>query len=148
VLLESQETVGVSPELFAEFIYPYQRDIAARFGSLYYGCCEPVHTRWHVLKELPNLQRISVSPWCDQRFMGEALGRDVVFSRKPNPTLISTATFDEGAIQADLRETLAAARGCRLEIIMKDVHELAGEPRRAARWVELARQSAAEAAGA
>jgi hypothetical protein len=147
VLLESQETVGVGPELFAEFIYPYQRDIAARFGSVYYGCCEPVHTRWHVLKELPNLQRVSVSPWCDQRFMGEELGRDMVFSRKPNPTLISTATLDEGAILADLRETLAAARGCRLEIIMKDVHELAGEPRRAARWVELARQAAAEAAG-
>ena len=32
VLLESQETVGVGPEQFAEFIFPYQRDLAARFG--------------------------------------------------------------------------------------------------------------------
>jgi len=27
--------------------------------------------------------------------MAEALGHDVVFSRKPNPTLISTAKFNE-----------------------------------------------------
>jgi hypothetical protein len=145
-LLESQETVGVGPELFAEFIFPYQRDIAARFGAIYYGCCEPVHTRWDVLKNLPNLRRVSVSPWCDQPFMAEALGRAVVFSRKPNPTLISTASFDEAAILADLRETLCAARNCRLEIVMKDVHEVAGQPRRLARWVELARQAVAECA--
>lgn len=112
-----------------------------KFGSVYYGCCEPVHTRWDVLKHLPNLQRVSISPWCDQRAMAEALGREFVFSRKPNPTLISTSRFNEEAILADLRETLTVARGCRLEILMKDVHELAGEPQRVARWVELARQA-------
>ncbi len=43
-------------------------------------------------------------------------------------------------IRADLRETLAAAAGCRLEIIMKDVHTLSGAPERTARRVELARE--------
>ncbi|MBI5834942.1 MAG: hypothetical protein HZB16_21785 [Armatimonadetes bacterium] len=140
VLLESQETVGVSPALFEEFVFPYQQTLAERFGRVYYGCCEPVDSRWHILRRLPNLARLSVSPWSNQEAMAELLGRDYVFSRKPNPTLISTARFDEAAIRADLRQTLATARGCRLEIIMKDVHTLHNEPGRLARWVAMARE--------
>jgi hypothetical protein len=143
VLLESQETVGVSPEHFEEFVFPYQLSIAEQFGRVYYGCCEPVNNRWHILKRLPNLARVSVSPWADQRFMAEALGRDYVFSRKPNPTLISTGRFNEDAIRADLRQTLGVAGDCRLEIIMKDVHTLNNEPARLARWVEIAREEIA-----
>lgn len=46
VLSESQETVGVGPELFEEFIFPYQLALAREFGKCYYGCCEPVNNRW------------------------------------------------------------------------------------------------------
>ena len=140
VLLESQETVGVSPELFEEFIFPYQAAIGAEFGKVYYGCCEPVHTRMNVLERLPNLARVSVSPWADEEAMAEKLGNDIVFSRKPSPTLISTEHFDEEAIRADLRHTLDVARNCRLELIMKDVHTLCEEPWRLPRWVAIARE--------
>jgi hypothetical protein len=145
VLLESQETVGVSPTQFAEFIFPYQHEIAREFGLVYYGCCEPVHTRWEVVRRLPNLRAVSVAPLCSQEIMAEAMGRDYVFSRKPNPTLISTTRFDEAAIRADLRLTLdlTARHGCPTEIIMKDVHTLHNEPGRLARWVQLAREEAA-----
>jgi hypothetical protein len=146
VLCESQETVGVGPEQFEEFIFPYQLDLARHFGKCYYGCCEPVNNRWHILKRLPNLARVSVSPWADEPFMAAACGREVVYSRKPNPSLISTSRFDEEAIRADLRRTLSAAGGCRLEIIMKDVHTLNNEPGRLARWVRLAREAIAERA--
>ncbi|MHC4885715.1 MAG: hypothetical protein ACYTGH_11595 [Planctomycetota bacterium] len=144
-LLESQETVGVGPDQFQEFVFPYQNEIAKHFGRVYYGCCEPVHTRWHVLKEMANLERVSVSPWCDEAFMAEALGRRFVYSRKPNPTLVSTENFDEAAIRADLRTTLDTARDCRLEIAMKDVHTLNNEPDRLARWVAMAREEAGTA---
>jgi len=144
VLLESQETVGVGPEQFAEFIFPYQRSIAERFGRVYYGCCEPVNNRFHVLKRLPNLARVSVSPWTDEAFMADAVGRDIVFSRKPNPSPISTSVFDERALRADLAQTVRIAGRCRLEIIMKDVHTLNNEPRRLVRWVELAREAAGQ----
>lgn len=139
LLLESQETVGVGPAQFEEFIFPYQLDLAKEFGRIYYGCCEPVHGRWHVVKRLPDLARVSISPWCDQEIMARELGRNYVFSRKASPTLISTGIFDENAIRADLRKTLDLARECRLEIIMKDVHTLNEQPWRLARWVELAR---------
>ena len=143
-LLESQETVGVGPDLFEEFIFPYQKEIADVFGSIYYGCCEPVHTRFHILKRMKNLKRISISPWTDQAFMAVECGNNIVFSRKPNPTLISTSVFDEAAIRRDLRETLDTAKDCRLEIIMKDVHTLNNEPGRLPRWVALAREESAK----
>ncbi len=143
VLSESQETVGVGPDMFEEFIFPYQRSLCDRFGLVYYGCCEPVHNRWHILKRLPNLRKISVSPWCDEQQMAEALGHNYVYCRKPNPTLISTPQWDEDAIRADLRRTLSIAGDCHLEIVMKDVHTLAGRPERLARWVAIAREEIA-----
>lgn len=141
-LLESQETVSVGPEQYEEFVFPYENAIARELGRVYYGCCEPVHTRWNVLKRMANLKRVSISPWCDQAVMAGELGNRCCYSRKPNPSLISTEVFDESLIRADLRETmlLAKAHGCSLEIVMKDVHTLHGEPDRLTRWVKIARQ--------
>ena len=144
VLSESQETVGVGPEMFAEFIFPYQKSLTAHFGMSYYGCCEPVHARWHIVKELANLRKVSVSPWCDQAFMARELGGKYVFCRKPNPAAVSTPNFDEAAIREDLRNTIAETRkhGCNLELVMKDVHTVQNKPERLARWVEIAREEA------
>lgn len=149
VLLESQETVGVGPDLFAEFIFPYQEAIARRFGKVYYGCCEPLHTRWNVVKQMTNLKRVSVSPWCDEPFMAEALGGRYVYSRKPKPTLVSTERFDEDLIRQDLRTTMQATKkhGCTVEIVMKDVHTLGGHRDRLTRWTKLAREVTAEVYG-
>ncbi|HSQ39516.1 MAG TPA: hypothetical protein VLM78_05100 [Anaerolineales bacterium] len=143
-LSESQETVGVSPKMFEEFIFPYQLPVISRFGLSYYGCCEPIHNRWRVIKRIPNLRRVSISPWCDQEKMAAELGRDYIFCRKPNPAMISTARFDEDAIREDLRTTLRLAGGCPLELVMKDVHTLNNEPLRLGRWVDLAREVCAE----
>jgi hypothetical protein len=139
-LSESQETVGISPKMFEEFIFPYQLPVISRFGLSYYGCCEPVHTRWHVIKKIPNLRRVSVSPWCDEEIMADGLGKDYIYCRKPNPTLISTGYFDDDAIRADIRTTSHFASGCNLEFAMKDVHTLNNEPSRLGRWVKLAHQ--------
>ena len=139
-LVESQETVGVGPDQFEEFIFPYQEKIAAQYGLCYYGCCEPVNSRWHVLKRIKNLRSVSVSPWADQEFMAEALSSEYVYSRKPKPTMISTREFDEEAIRKDIRFTLDVAGGCNIEFLMKDVHTLDGKPERLARWIEIVRE--------
>lgn len=137
---ESQETVGVSPDMFAEFILPYQLPILERLGLNCYGCCEPLHQRWQHVKKVPRLRRVSVSPWADQEKMAENLGADYVYSRKPNPAPVCIG-FDEGTIRKDLEYTLDVARGCCLEIILKDTHTVEGDLGRFRRWVELARQT-------
>ena len=136
---ESQETVGVSPEQFAEFIFPYQIPILSRFGLNCYGCCEPVDKRLDYILKIPNIRRVSVSPWADQNICAERLKGMAVFSRKPNPSLLS-ASFSETELRKDVRGTLEAAKGIRnqLEIILKDTHTCGGDITRFTRWVKLA----------
>jgi len=139
-LSESQETVGISPRMFERFVFPYQLPLISRFGLSYYGCCEPVDKRWRAIETIPNLRRISVSPWSDQEAVADALGGDYIFCRKPNPAMISTGNFDEDAIREDLRATMRARGTAPLELAMKDVHTLNDEPMRLGRWVQLARE--------
>ena len=142
VLGESQETVGVSPRMFAEFIWPYQRPILERFGLVCYGCCEPLDTRWKVIRELPNLRRVSVSPWSDREKMAAALGSRYIFSMKPNPADLAMEGFDSARIRATLRRDFEITRGCRVEAVMKDNHTIRRDPRRVIEWVRIAREEA------
>jgi hypothetical protein len=141
---ESQETVGISPRMFANFILPYQLPILEKFGLNCYGCCEPLDERWKSVQGIPRLRRVSVSPWSDREQMAAQLGDRYIFSMKPNPAALAMDDFDEAGIRAELRRDLALTRNCRVEVIMKDVTTLLHDPRRATRWVEIA-QAEAEA---
>ena len=104
--------MGISPNMFHESCFPYYRDVCGPVGLLYYGCCEPAHPFWDDIRQLPHLKKVSISRWCDQAFMGEALrGTDIVFSRKPDLNYLSVdVKLDEGAWVAQIRETLGATR--------------------------------------
>jgi len=139
---ESQETVGVSPSMFAEFIFPYQLSVLSRFGLNCYGCCEPVDSRWKYLVQIPHLRRVSVSPWARIPRMAEFLGGKYIFSMKPNPADLAMPVFDEEGIRAGLRQAMQTARNCRMEVIMKDNNTICNDPRRVTRWVEIAMEEA------
>ena len=140
VLSESQETVGVSPEMFEEFILEYQATITDKFGLVYYGCCEGLHQRIDpIIKRMKNLRYVSVSPWCDQKIIADKLGENYVFSRKPNPATICVS-FDEEAIRKDIRETLEVTRGLQVQFMMKDTHTVQNDMSRIPRWVQIARE--------
>jgi len=138
----SQETVGISPAMFHEFCFPYYRDVCAPLGLLYYGCCEPVHPFWQDICQLPHLKKVSISRWCDESFMGEALrGSEIVYSRKPDPNFLSVdAQLDEEAWAAHIRRTLEATRGVAVEFIIRDVYTVHGNLNNARRAVEIARR--------
>jgi hypothetical protein len=139
---ESQETVQVSPDMFEEFIFPYQLPIMQRFGLNCYGCCEPLDKRWHVVKQFPRLRRISVSAWADVEKMAEQLGSDYIFSYKPSPADLARPTIDEDRIRQQLRRVLEATRDCRMEVIMKDNHTIGNNPENVTRWCRIAREEA------
>ena len=143
---DSQETVGCSPETFAEFILPYQLPILERFGLNCYGCCEPLNIRWDYVKRIPNLRRVSTSPWANKPVMAEYLGNKYIMSAKPSPSPLATPHMDEDVVRRDIREILDAAmpKGCVVEIIMKDNHTLGHNPRNITRWVEIAREEIAK----
>ena len=93
--MDSQETVGISPDMFDEFFFPVYKRISSLFGRLSYGCCEPVHNFWgKSLSKLTNLRKISISPWCDEEYMGDALrGKNIIYQRKPSPLFIGGTDY-------------------------------------------------------
>jgi hypothetical protein len=139
---ESQETVGVSPEMFNEFILPYQKTILERFGLNCYGCCEPLDNRWKFVASIPRLRRVSVSPWSDVARMAEFLGADYIFSLKPSPVPLAEPALNLHELRHELRKHLKEARDCQVEIIMKDNHTLGKNPQNAVQWVRMAMEEA------
>ena len=140
---ESQESVSISPAFYGEFVFPYLRAIAEKFGRVYYGCCEGVDPIWQYVSTLPNLQRVSISPWANEEKMGAfCRERNVVYSRKPSPNLFMGTTYDEAAAREHLEKTVACTQGCRLEFIHRDVYTVNDELERFVRWVELVREAA------
>jgi len=136
---ESQETVGISPGMFEEFILPYQIPLLEKFAINCYGCCEGVEHRIDLLlKYIPRLRRVSVAPAANQEILAEKLRGKCIFSRKPQPGHVCL-WFNEKAIREDLRHTLRLAGAQPLEFILKDTHTTQNEPWRLARWVEIAR---------
>jgi len=139
---ESQETCYVSPDMFEEFVFPYQVSILERFGLNCYGCCEPLDKRWHVVKRIPRLRRVSVSPWADLADMAEKLGDRYIYSMKPNPADLAVPHIDEEYIRKKLQEALWITRSCRVEVIMKDNHTVGHNPQNVIRWCRIAREEA------
>lgn len=133
---------SVSPAMHEEFEIEYARPWFERFGLGYYGCCEPLDRKVDLVRTIPNVRKVSMSPWVDVRRGAEAIGGDFVFSRKPSPAFVATDTMDEDAIRADLSGTLDACRatGSPVELIFKDISTVRYEPQRLWRWAEIARE--------
>jgi hypothetical protein len=139
---ESQETTTISPQMFAEFIYPYQVPLLERFGLNCYGCCEPLDKRWDSVGLIPRLRRVSVSAWANWPDMAEKLGNRYIFSLKPSPADLAMDHFDEEKIRTELRDVLQITRNCRVEVIMKDNHTIRNDPQRVIRWCQIAQEEA------
>ncbi len=112
--------------MYGEFIHPYQRRTSDRYGLLYYGCCEPVHAIWPVIKGFRNLRKVTVSPWCDQESIAASVGKSVVLSRKPHPMKLCGETFNPSEFEAHIRQTLDIAKGNFVELIFRDTCTLSG----------------------
>ena len=141
--LESQETTAVSPEVYGEFVYPYQSRLVKRFGLLSYGCCERVDALWEdYLSKWTNLRKLSVSPFNNEKQVGEYLrGTNVVYYSKPRAELVThPGPLDEDALRKYFRGVCEAASGCLFEIAQREVLTLHGDPARGKRYVEIAQE--------
>jgi hypothetical protein len=144
---EAQEFSGVSPAMLEEFVLPYQTRLLSRFGLNCYGCCESLNGSFPAVKKIPRLRRVSVSPWTDPAKAAEALEDRYIFSYKPNPAALAGPRLDEEGLKAGLKQVLEIARGCVIEIIMKDTHTVRDEPQRYSRWIAIAREAVEEIHG-
>lgn len=137
---------AVSPEMHGEFALQYEIRWLERFGLNYYGCCEPLHQKIDLLRSVPNLRKISMSPWVDIGEAAQKMGDQYVFSYKPNPAVLAGDDWQPERARRELRETLEKTRGCVAEIIMKDISTVRYEPQRLWEWADIAMEVTAELA--
>ena len=132
----------VSPRMFKEYEVDYTKQICERFGLVYYGCCDPLDQKMDQVRMIPNVRKISMSPWANQRRGAEAIGRDFVFSRKPSPAMLTFDSFDPEAVRQDLITTRKVCEefDCPLELILKDISTVRYEPQRLFQWAKIAMQ--------
>jgi hypothetical protein len=136
----AQIFVGVSPAMHKEFELDYARRWFERFGLIYYGCCEPLHDKIHIIRQMPHVRKISMSPWVNVEKGAERIGGDYVFSRKPSPAFLAVDAWQPEAVERDLREVkeACARHGCPLEFILKDISTVRYQPQRLWEWVDVA----------
>jgi len=130
----------VSPQMFYEFEIEPCMPVFKRFGLVYYGCCEPLDKKMDQVLKIPNLRKISMSPWVDEEIGAARIGHNFVFSRKPNPALLAWPQFSPDAIRQHLQTTVNICKryGCPLEIILKDISTVKYEPQRLFEWARIA----------
>jgi hypothetical protein len=138
----AQIFTGVSPDMHAEYALRYERPWLERFGLGSYGCCEALDDRVELLRSIPNLRRISMSPWVDVARGAAEIGSDYIFSRKPNPAILAGERWSPERARDSIRRDLERTRGCQVELIMRTIRTCRNEPHRLTEWVKIAMQEA------
>jgi hypothetical protein len=131
---------GVSPDMHEEFALRHERRWLDQFGLTAYGCCEPLHQKIGVLKQIKNLRKISMSSWIEPEMAAASIGRQYVFSYKPRPTFLAMEDFSLEATAREMDKVLHQARtyGCPLEFIQRTIISYRQDPQRLAAWVDMA----------
>lgn len=127
----------VGPDMHDEFAVQYEKEWLDRHPLSYYGCCERLDNKIDVLRQIKSLRKISISPWSNTRNAAEQIGRDYVMSIKPLPAVFAYENWDLDGVEKEVRARLDEAKGCNVELIIKDISTVRYEPQRLWEWVNL-----------
>ncbi|MFH1377314.1 MAG: hypothetical protein ABIH86_01005 [Planctomycetota bacterium] len=136
---EAQELAGVSPRMHDRFALDFEKRLLEPFGLTGYGCCEDLTNKLDRVFRIPNIRRISISPFANVDACAEKLEGNYIFSWKPQPSHLCGG-FNELFIRDYIKHTLDVAKDCVLEIILKDTHTCENKPERFDRWSKIARE--------
>jgi len=138
---ESQEMTMVSPDMHEAFLMKYEAEFLQPFAMNGYGCCDDLTRKLDSVCALPQMRRISISPYADVKKCAEQLKGGFILSWKADPRDM-VGGFSPETIRTRIRSALQAAadNGCVFEMILKDTHTCDRQPDRFAVWSEIARE--------
>ncbi|MCM8758260.1 MAG: hypothetical protein NC906_00600 [Candidatus Omnitrophica bacterium] len=135
----AQEYTLISPAMHDEFLLQYQIPILKNFGLTAYGCCENLTEKIDILRKIPNLRIIAVTPTADVHRCAAQIGKDYVLSWRPNPADMVCYGFDESRIKKIVSDAMKSLKNCYTIIVLKDIETVQREPERLKKWVSLVR---------
>ena len=134
----------VSPAMHWDFALQHEMRWLEKWGLTYYGCCEPLDLKMDVLRRIPNLRKVSMSPWVDPERAANELRGNYVYSCKPNPAILAEDRWRPEQARKELRDVLERTRDCHVEIILKDISTVGYHPKRLWEWAAIAMELAEE----
>ncbi|MGI6209137.1 MAG: hypothetical protein ACOYEW_13115 [Anaerolineae bacterium] len=138
---DSQEFGVVSPAMTEEFLYQYQSPVMSLFGVCSFGCCESHHGKWDLIRAMPNVRMVSVSPWTDLEEAVREMGDDYALNWRVSPSRIQ-ANLDPDDMRAEIEEGLAVAGHTCLNIVYQDIETVKGSPEHLRVWTTIAKEAA------
>lgn len=135
----AQIFASVSKAMHEEFDIAYMLETIGTFGLSYYGCCEPLDRKIDIVSRIPNLRKISITPWADVDVAAEAIGGKYVLASKPNPASVAVPLLDKEALRKEIGRILDACRrnGCSCDIVLKDISTCAKRPQNLFEWEQV-----------
>ena len=122
-----------------EFLQQYQIPVLEKFGLVAFGCCEDLTCKIDMIRSIPNLRRIAVTPFADVERCAEQIGQDYVLSYRPSPADMVSYGLDRDRIRSILKRDLEACRDSHVDITLKDVETVEKDPERVKNWVAVTR---------
>ncbi|MBL8027551.1 MAG: hypothetical protein JNL74_14115, partial [Fibrobacteres bacterium] len=142
--LSAQTSSGFGPDMFKEFVQDYYVRMAEMFPgkTVYFHGCEPLDKKYEVLKALPNLRRIHVSPWSKVAKAAEVFQGSVVMEVHSHPAKVLM-----GMSESEMREEICGlvrdSGGFSMDLNLSDIHTVNNKPSQLALWAKVAQNQSA-----
>jgi len=132
----AQPFASVSKAMHEEFDIEYMIKMVGQCGLVYYGCCEPLDKKIDIVEKIPNLRKISITPWADINVAAEAIGSKYVIASKPNPSAVSVNVLDKENLKREIHTIIDACKrnNCSCDIVLKDISTCCNRPENIFEW--------------
>lgn len=136
----AQIFAAVSKAMHEEFDIEYMKKTVGQCGLVYYGCCEPLDKKIDIVEKIPNLRKISITPWADVHVAAEAINTKYVLASKPNPSAVAVPMLDKDGLKKELGRILDACKrnNCACDIVLKDISTCCRRPQNIFEWEQIA----------
>ncbi|HHY82926.1 MAG TPA: hypothetical protein GX505_09660 [Clostridiales bacterium] len=127
---------SVSKQMHEEFDINYMIETIGQCGLSYYGCCEPLDKKIDMVAKIPNLRKISITPWADVDIAAEAIGKKYVLASKPNPSSVAVPMLNKESLRKEIGRILDACKrnNCSCDIVLKDISSCHRRPQNIFEW--------------
>jgi hypothetical protein len=132
----AQIFASVSKAMHDEFDIEYMKNTIGQCGLVYYGCCEPLDKKIDIVEKIPNLRKISITPWANVNVAAEAINKKYVLSSKPNPASVAVPVLDKDNLKKEIGTILDACKrnNCSVDIVLKDISTCCNRPENIFEW--------------